>query len=309
MDIVSYLTHPFLWGGLGLVVIVIIVLSIWISKRRAREVEELEKMFPEHTGTGEGLDISVEKVRRATLERERRKKTQPYLPKNKTYSQEAEKALPNEDRELNLKKEENDQPPQREERVMKKEKKSLLESFIAKKPSSVDANEMEEHDAQPVEREDGENSIAVRKTTRRARNENKAEPDPELKQEKKKEEENTDAATSRHLYKRSLLNPDRLMNQDSQESDAPSPEPSFSPSPEPSLSKQENEKKALSTAGEGIIGKNDQSGTTDTKKNFLFSTSKIKAAEHPDQLQTDAEEEKELPSRSKRWTKKRLFKR
>lgn len=296
MDIGSILSNPFLWGGLGLVVFVIIVLSIWISKRRAREVEELDKLFPEHTGAGEGLDISVEKVRRATLERERRKKTQPYLPKNKTRSQEAEKALPNEDRELNLKKEESDQPPKREEQVKKKErKKSLLESFIAKKPSSADANEKEEHDVQPVEREDRENSIAVRKTTRRARSEHKAEPAPEFQE--KKQEEKTDAATSRHLYKRSLLNPDRFMSQDSQASDAPGTEPSFSPSPEPSLD------------GEGTMGKNDPPVTVDTKKDFLSPSSTVKAAKQPDQLQTSAGEEKELPSRSKRWMKKRLFKR
>ncbi|SEM78206.1 hypothetical protein [Lihuaxuella thermophila] len=287
MDIASYLTHPYLWGGLGLVVIIIIALSIWISKRRAREVEELEKMFPENVISGEGLDISLEKVRRATKEREKRKNEQASQPK-KTRPQKTEKALPNGDPDLNLKKEESDPPQQKDEPATKKErKKSLLESFLPKKPSSVDADEKKEAVVPPAAGEDRDKSIAVRKMTRKARSENKGEPTSEAEQVKKRESK-TDAATSRQLYKRSLLNPDRFMNQDSS-----SPETSSNPS----AGKQEND-------GEANDEKHDPTVTADTKK-----TTPANAAEQPEPLQTVAGQGDELPSRSKRWAKKKMFKR
>jgi hypothetical protein len=47
MQLESLLTNPFLWMGLGLIIVVIIAISIMISRRRAKELEELDKMFPE----------------------------------------------------------------------------------------------------------------------------------------------------------------------------------------------------------------------------------------------------------------------
>jgi hypothetical protein len=75
------LTQPIVLLGLVLIILGIIVISVMISKRRSREIEELEQFLP-----GGELDdiekIPVEKVRRATRRREQRKQQLHQIPRS-----------------------------------------------------------------------------------------------------------------------------------------------------------------------------------------------------------------------------------
>ncbi len=68
--------NPVLWGIIFVVLLItiIVVTSIVVSKHRKKEVEEIEKMFPSGNMTSEDIKVSVERVRRATKEREHKKK-------------------------------------------------------------------------------------------------------------------------------------------------------------------------------------------------------------------------------------------
>jgi hypothetical protein len=75
------LTQPIVLLGFGMILLGIIIVSVLISKRRSREIEELEQFLP-----GGELDeiekIPVEKVRRATKRREQRKQQLQQIPRS-----------------------------------------------------------------------------------------------------------------------------------------------------------------------------------------------------------------------------------
>lgn len=75
------LNGPLLWIGLALIVIGIIVVSVIVGKKRSKELDELDRMFPEQELL-EDTGISVEKVRRTTREREKRRLEAQHLPDN-----------------------------------------------------------------------------------------------------------------------------------------------------------------------------------------------------------------------------------
>ncbi|MGA9174923.1 MAG: hypothetical protein WBZ33_13240, partial [Thermoactinomyces sp.] len=89
--------NPLIAGGaaLAVVVILIVVISAIVSKKRKREVAELEQMFPEGSLGSDEVKISVEQVRRSTLRREKRKKKQQYIPRERPTE-----PLPDEDKEI-----------------------------------------------------------------------------------------------------------------------------------------------------------------------------------------------------------------
>ncbi|SHE95871.1 hypothetical protein SAMN05444392_105130 [Seinonella peptonophila] len=99
MDI---LWDPKVLGG-GAVVVIALIIVIWmvIEKKRKREVEELENMFPEGHLSGEQLEkIPVEKVRRSTIERERRNKELNKKYADRQRPKKGEKVFDEEDREF-----------------------------------------------------------------------------------------------------------------------------------------------------------------------------------------------------------------
>jgi hypothetical protein len=200
-----FMEEPLLYGGIliGVILIPVIAVSIVVANKRKKEVEELEKLFPEGTLSGDEMKISVEKVRRATLEREKRKKQRTHIPRERP--KEGEKTLPDEDQEIIIR---DDMPEQKEAPLRKRdeneEKKrrsplSRLERLRSRAGSSEEAV-----DPAPGAKQKGkpdlEKTFEVRTTTRKA----KSEKQPDRQSEKNKSEE-VDAATSRRLYKKSLL--------------------------------------------------------------------------------------------------------
>ncbi|MBA4603495.1 hypothetical protein [Thermoactinomyces mirandus] len=89
--------NPILWGIVFVVLLIAIiaVISIIVSKNRRKEVEEIEKMFPSGNMTSEDIKISVERVRRATKEREKRKHKKPQI-----HRERPREAHPDEDKEI-----------------------------------------------------------------------------------------------------------------------------------------------------------------------------------------------------------------
>ncbi|MDQ0415914.1 hypothetical protein J2Z48_000072 [Croceifilum oryzae] len=86
----SFLNGPMLWVGLGVIIIVIIAgVSIIIGKKRAKELEELNQFFPEDDQF-ETSSISVERVRRSTRRRERKRQQAQYLSESEQVNEEQE---------------------------------------------------------------------------------------------------------------------------------------------------------------------------------------------------------------------------
>lgn len=86
----SFLNGPMLWVGLGLIVFgVIIVVSVVVGKKRSKELDELNQFFPEEDKP-DTTGISVEKVRRTTRERERKRQQAQRLPEVDELDEEQE---------------------------------------------------------------------------------------------------------------------------------------------------------------------------------------------------------------------------
>ncbi|MRG28643.1 MULTISPECIES: hypothetical protein [Laceyella] len=193
-------------GAVVLVVAVIIIVSVIVGKKRKQEVEELEKMFPDGSMSSDNIKISVEKVRRTTMERERRKKQRIHRERPK----EGQKTLPYEDQEIiyrddiqggELNKDVNDSQGEKET-VSESKRSSRTRSNLFKSRGKKQADDLDKTQAQEAETAldgEGDKTLAVRKKTRKTSREMPVvENEPAA-------EENTDAAKSRRLYKRSLL--------------------------------------------------------------------------------------------------------
>lgn len=195
-------------GAVAVIVLVIVIVSIIVGKKRKQEVEELDKIFPTGSMSSDNIKISVEKVRRTTMERERRQKKQHI---HRERPKKGEKTLPYEDQEIiyrdhlegGVAGEMNEadqadkvvQESPRASRVSKdkfkprgKNHKSGTEEVAAVKESAFKKDK-------PLEK-----SFAVRKQTRKS-----PRDESEISKELGNREEHTDAATNRRLYKRSLL--------------------------------------------------------------------------------------------------------
>ncbi|SFX22922.1 hypothetical protein SAMN04487866_102260 [Thermoactinomyces sp. DSM 45891] len=86
----SFLNGPMLWVGLGVIIVVMIAgVSIIIGKKRAKELEELNQFFPEDEQY-ETSSISVEKVRRSTRRRERKRQQAQYLSETEQVDEDQE---------------------------------------------------------------------------------------------------------------------------------------------------------------------------------------------------------------------------
>lgn len=97
------LLHPTLWIIIVVILISVIVASMIINGKRSKEVQALDKMFPEGKLASQNLEkIPVEKVRRHAMERERKKKErEKELPK-RIRPKEGEKIFAEEDQEFIL---------------------------------------------------------------------------------------------------------------------------------------------------------------------------------------------------------------
>lgn len=277
----SLLTSPVFWVALGVMMIgLIIAISIIVSKRRAKEVEELDRMFPEGNLVGEGAEkISVEKVRRTTLEREKRKKARQHLSQTKVLPKKGQKALPDEGQEIILDKNADDVETDQDQAELTEEKRSSASVFgrsrQTSKSPSADEKELDDTISKMGETED-QDELAVRKVTK--------------KTPKTETEETMDAATSRRLYKRSLLNPESLMGQEENEAESVKKEV------EPPADQQDVEKQ-----GQPFFKK--RLGLTTRYSRQLKQEAAAQAEEEPVESPAPAE----LPSRSKRRPKKKFF--
>lgn len=97
------LFHPVLWTIIAVGLVTAIVASVVIGRKRSKEVEELDKMFPEGKLAGQNLEkIPVEKVRRYSMERERRKREREKEMPKRVRPKEGEKVFAEEDQEFIL---------------------------------------------------------------------------------------------------------------------------------------------------------------------------------------------------------------
>lgn len=99
----DFLFHPATWSVIGGILLVVVVVAIVVSKKRSREVEELDNLFPEGSLSGENLEkIPVEKVRRSTLERDRKKREREQQIPQKIRPKKGSKVFAEEDQEFIL---------------------------------------------------------------------------------------------------------------------------------------------------------------------------------------------------------------
>lgn len=96
------LSNPFVWVGAVVVIVLIAIVIIFaLEKKKRREVEELDHRFPEGHLSGENLEkIPVEKVRRTTLERQRRSEKWMEQASKIRRPGKDDQILPNEDEEF-----------------------------------------------------------------------------------------------------------------------------------------------------------------------------------------------------------------
>ncbi|MBH8608664.1 hypothetical protein [Thermoactinomyces sp. CICC 10521] len=205
-------------AALVIVLILIVVISLIVSKKRKREVAELEQMFPEGSLGSEDMKISVEQVRRSTLRREKMKKKQQYIPRERPTE-----PLPDEDKEIIVRDSQvlskQSKPDRKREDRAEKEKversRSSRLSSVSKSASKEKSEEQPKLDKLYEQVEDKEKSFAIRTKTRKANHEEETE---KLESPKKKKpmapqkadsEQKGDSLENRRLYKRSLLKPDR----------------------------------------------------------------------------------------------------
>lgn len=88
--VMSFLSGPMLWIGLGLILFgIIIVASVVVGKKRSKELDELNQFFPDEDKP-DTSGISVEKVRRTTRERERKRQRAQHLPEVDEIDEEEE---------------------------------------------------------------------------------------------------------------------------------------------------------------------------------------------------------------------------
>lgn len=178
--------NPIVWIAIAIfVVILIVVISVLVGKKRSREVEELDQMFSEGNLAGEDLGkISVEKVRRNALEREKRKKELQHLLPVKERPKKGEKVIPDEDKEIILSPILSDSRPNptvtkaRESANVKGGRKAKDDQRQKQAPEEI----MSDRQLSPSSSEKSSEGL-----------------DPNL-----------DPQTSRQLYKKSLLSPERM---------------------------------------------------------------------------------------------------
>ncbi|MBA4495354.1 hypothetical protein ACFO25_01070 [Paenactinomyces guangxiensis] len=312
----SILSNPLVWGGGGILVIALIILiSVAISKRRAREVEELEKMFPVRNPDQDGTEkIPVEKVRRTTLEREKRKKSGQYPTEPKMPPKKGEKAFPGEDKEIIITGGDASEPEPSQKQPVDQEEKRRSPSFFKtrskRKTSSRNSDELEDLTGMMEEVEDQEESFAIKRTTKKATVENNSKESTEEKADEKK----VDAATSRRLYKRSLLNPGSVLDEDSEETVPESEDLSASTRmggdalTHRTVKKDKNDEE-YSDENQGKISEEAPSGYFGKRQGFPTRSVQKKQPGPLPEAQDGHEEVNELPSRSKRRPKKKFFKR
>ncbi|SFI64493.1 hypothetical protein [Thermoflavimicrobium dichotomicum] len=188
----EFLTNPILWIGIAVVLIGVIIVSIVISKRRKKELEELDKLFPGDAVQTDTERISVEKVRRATLEREKKMKEK----RKELEQRKPRKVLPDEDKEI------------------------ITSSDL------IGAQEKEEPEPKPEKRlgrrsgrDQGKNGLS--RSTRSGAKKTTETGVLEVNMTTKKvsiesqPNENMSSSESRRMYKKSLLNPDRIIGSES----------------------------------------------------------------------------------------------
>lgn len=222
MDMI--MENPVLWGAVFIVVLlgIITVISIIITKKRRKEVEEIEKMFPAGNMTSEDVQISMDRFKR---ERQKRKQ------KPRIHRERPTEAHPDEDKEIVvrdpeelLKRKTNSKPNANrsgeEKRVNAKADSSLVEESTRKKESSPQP-EYKEREQQTVkhkhnllnskaeegfDKEKGkDHSLTLNKKTKKP----KKNQGNEEKPLDEKQQEAMDKKASRRLYKRSLLKPEK----------------------------------------------------------------------------------------------------
>lgn len=258
--------NPVLWGIVLVVLLVaiIVVISIIVSKRRRKEVEEIEKMFPAGNMDSEDIKISVERVRRATKERESRKHK-----KKRIHRERPREAHPDEDKEIvwrdkdTVAKQNRDTGPVRESETDKKtaaEKtrtqatdkttgQADMETVLQKEPeqpakekgfsrktgkvfnksdllgTTINRHKIEKGDynssrgrsllqqAMDLEKEEkGESLAAKQKTHQDVKTQTKQ---ADNRKQAREDQGAVDKATSRRMFKRSLLKPDKESKTDS----------------------------------------------------------------------------------------------
>lgn len=204
-----------LWIVLAVVLIlgVIIVVSVIIGKKRKREVEELDRLFPDGGMDSDNVKISVEKVRRHALERERRQAKNVI---HRERPKEGEKVLPDEDKEIIIR--DPSMLPPKSQPKAESEKKSATRSSWSRSRADKQADANQQEPASNLEslgqldESMKEKSFAVRSTTRKAQKEAKGDAEKDQIKDRTKEFSKTpvskteeDPAASRRMYKRSLL--------------------------------------------------------------------------------------------------------
>ncbi len=92
----SLINDPMVWIGVGAIILLVIVISLIIGRRRKKELEELDQLFTDERKYDDTDKISVEKVRRATLEREKRMEAR----RKELEQRKPRKVIPDEDQEI-----------------------------------------------------------------------------------------------------------------------------------------------------------------------------------------------------------------
>ncbi|TCS95657.1 hypothetical protein [Hazenella coriacea] len=261
------LENPIVWIGIAiLLVILIIVISVLVGKKRAREVEELDQMFTEGHLAGEDFGkISVEKVRRNALEREKRKKELQHLHPVKERPKKGVKVIPDEDKEIILTPILSDSRPNP---TIKRDTESAMVKDEKKKQVSSARSHLKKD---MVQEESVSSKSRLSPTSSQVQPE---ELDP-----------NQDPPTSRHLYKKSLLSPER--GEEEGEGEMPSNQPQLT----------ERELKSPSKAQESAMGNSATESGIPSRMGGLPNRTGRGYGGHSSSTQTRP---RELPSRSKR---------
>ncbi|WP_124728429.1 hypothetical protein [Staphylospora marina] len=176
--------NPFVLGGIavGVILVVLIVVNVVVANKRKKEVEELDKLFPEGNLSGEHAKIPVEKVRRTTMEREKRKKQRARIPRERPKEGET---LPFEDQEIVVRSDPNATSAAANDNASSQGRRSGSGKTGNARTGAGRG------------RENLDQTFAVRTTTRKTRGDKEARPN--------EQEEGMDGTTGRRLFKKSLL--------------------------------------------------------------------------------------------------------
>ncbi|SDZ20668.1 hypothetical protein [Thermoactinomyces sp. DSM 45892] len=215
----SFFSGPMLWIGLGVIIIIMIAgISIIIGKKRAKELEELNQFFPEDEQY-ETSSISVEKVRRSTRRRERKRQQAQYLSETDQVDEDQEEFVNKEHvassliehklvRKKEVEKAEFGQPSSWRSRREQHAQSTLLED---------DKKENEQNDHHEDEFLTHTQPFARRRFARKepTASHSVVKPESELEQDQDVSSSTHSKAITRRLYKQNLLGVDSTEETDS----------------------------------------------------------------------------------------------